>query len=169
MVKKIKTSQVLSDSPFCCGNGKRRVFSVCAFKQARNRGRCRCNALTADKRGAHRVFACPLAALSRRAASCSRPPVGATTEKKRGLTSPDDAPLAVEHQPTLRLHGALRRHALISTSGEVRALHPHFSRCWSALYPAVSLHKRLEALHGSWSSGGVCQTAHTENQTFSKM
>jgi len=82
--------------------------------------------LTADKRVLLRLFVCLLAVESCRAASahglrCNSTHTRARAhretqrENEQALTSPDDAPLAVQHEPTLRFHGALRRHTLIST------------------------------------------------------
>lgn len=103
-----------------------RLYSVLVFKQARKWGRSCCNMLTADKRGVFRLFVCLLACLVVSSRECSRPPVE-QQRRNGGLTSPDDAPLSVQYEPTLRFHGALRRHALIRTSREVKPLHPHFT------------------------------------------
>lgn len=85
------------------------------------------NMLTGDNRGVFRLFVClQLAVLSCRVEpSCVH---GLRYKNRRqtngGLTSTDDAPLAVQYEPALRFHGALWRQALI------RSLEITW-RCWS--------------------------------------
>lgn len=107
-----------------------------ALKRARQCVRPCSKVLTADNRGVFRLFVClQLAVLSCRVeSSCVH---GLRYKNRRqtngGLTSADDAPLAVQYEPALRFHGALWRQALI------RRLEITW-RCWSHGLPKQRQH-----------------------------
>lgn len=116
-----------------------------ALKRARQRVRPCFHTLTGDNTGAFRLFV----RLQLAVVSCRRVFAASGTRRdKRGLTSADDAPLAVQHQPALRFHGALRRQALIRRLETTR-------RCWSRAGSTVHVRAFVFTIPRNYFKGNI--------------